>query len=82
MFWTELDKLHKYVHIRKSILTSIKYLVTTETGRKALTKCGGIQILYASAKLNGDIDLDKTCSSFSNLRVSNDMFTDPCPNSK
>ena len=50
LYWTELDKLHKFVHIRKSILTSLKHLVGNEGGRKALIKCDGISILYTTAK--------------------------------
>ena len=49
-YWTDLDKLHKFVHIRKSILNSIKHLVGNESGRKALIKSDGISILYATAK--------------------------------
>lgn len=50
VYWTELDKLHKFVHIRKSILNAIKHLVGNESGRKALIKCDGIAILYSTAK--------------------------------
>lgn len=50
IYWSEVDKLYKFIHIRKSILSSIKHLVGNESGRKALIKCDGISVLYSTAK--------------------------------
>ncbi|XP_063679961.1 cytosolic carboxypeptidase 1-like isoform X2 [Bolinopsis microptera] len=64
-YWTDLDKLHKFVHIRKSILNSIKHLVGNESGRKSLIKCDGISILYATAKQSDEMkqEIQRNCST-------------------
>ena len=50
VYWTDMDKLQKFIQVRKSILNSVKHLVGSESGRKALIKSDGIAILYATAK--------------------------------
>ena len=50
VYWTDMDKLQKFIQVRKSILNSVKHLVGNESGRKALIKSDGIAILYATAK--------------------------------
>ncbi|KAK3098121.1 hypothetical protein FSP39_016346 [Pinctada imbricata] len=48
--WHQIDTKHRYISLRKAILSILKNITNLRSGRKALVDANGIQVLYDSAQ--------------------------------